>query len=86
MSNSLDPDQARRFIGPDLGPNCLHRLSAGDFVATSGERVKPELKLKTIVTLKIRIDKPDNAEWDLWSGSSLFTTHAVFRNINKQYN
>ena len=30
MSNSLDPDQARRFIGPDLGPNCLPRLSADD--------------------------------------------------------
>ena len=23
MSNSLDPDQARRFIEPDQGPNCL---------------------------------------------------------------
>ena len=30
MSNSLDPDQARRFVGPDLGPNCLQRLSADD--------------------------------------------------------
>ena len=28
MSNSMDPDQARRFVGPDLGPNCLPRLSA----------------------------------------------------------
>ena len=28
MSNSLDPDQARQFFGPDLGPNCLQRLSA----------------------------------------------------------
>ena len=28
MSNSLDPDQARRFVGPDLGQNCLQRLSA----------------------------------------------------------
>ena len=27
-SNSLDPDQARRFVGPDLDPNCLQRLSA----------------------------------------------------------
>ena len=27
MSNSLDPDQARHFVGPDLGPNCLQRLS-----------------------------------------------------------
>ena len=23
VSNSLDPDQARHFVGPDLGPNCL---------------------------------------------------------------
>ena len=23
MSDSLDPDQARQFVGPDLGPNCL---------------------------------------------------------------
>ena len=27
LSNSLDPDQARRFVGPDLGPNCLQMLS-----------------------------------------------------------
>ena len=30
VSNSLDPDQARHFVGPDLGPNCLQRLSAED--------------------------------------------------------
>ena len=30
MSNSLDPDQARHFVGPNLGPNCLQRLSADD--------------------------------------------------------
>ena len=30
MSKSLGPDQARRFIGPDLGPNYLQRLSADD--------------------------------------------------------
>ena len=28
VSNSLDPDQTRHFIRPDLGPNCLQRLSA----------------------------------------------------------
>ena len=26
VSNSLDPDQDRHSIGPDLGPNCLQRL------------------------------------------------------------
>ena len=27
-SNSLDPDQAQHFVRPDLGPDCLQRLSA----------------------------------------------------------
>ena len=26
MSNSLDPDQDRHSVGPDLVPNCLQRL------------------------------------------------------------
>ena len=30
VSNSLDPDQNRRSVGPDLGPNCLQRSSADD--------------------------------------------------------
>ena len=32
MSNSLDPDQARQFVGPDLGTNCLQMLSADDTI------------------------------------------------------
>ena len=36
MSNSLDPDQARHFVGPDLEPNCLQRVTADD---TSRQRV-----------------------------------------------
>ena len=30
VSNSLDPDQDLPSVGPDLGPNCLQRLSADD--------------------------------------------------------
>ena len=26
----LDPEQARRFVGPDLDPNCSQKLSADD--------------------------------------------------------
>ena len=37
MSNSLDPDQARQNVGPDMGPNCFQRLSA---VNTSRQRLK----------------------------------------------
>ena len=32
MSNSLDPDQDRHFVGPDMGPNCLQKLSADELV------------------------------------------------------
>ena len=30
VSNSLDSDQDRHYVAPDLGPNCLQRLSADD--------------------------------------------------------
>ena len=30
MSNGLDPDQAQHCVGPDLGTNCLQKLSADD--------------------------------------------------------
>ena len=37
MSYSSDSDQARHYVGPDLGPNCLQMLSADE---TSRYRVK----------------------------------------------
>ena len=30
VSNSLDPDLAQHFVGPDLGTNCFRRSSADD--------------------------------------------------------
>ena len=32
VANSLDPDQDRHFVGLDLGPRCLQKLSADDIV------------------------------------------------------
>ena len=40
MSNGLDPDQDRHSVCPDMGANCLQRLSADEQVASSKERVK----------------------------------------------
>ena len=37
VSNSLEPDQARPFVGPDLVPNCLQMLTED----TSRQRVNP---------------------------------------------
>ena len=28
VTNNSEPDQARRLVGPDLGSNCLQKLSA----------------------------------------------------------
>ena len=44
MSNSFDPDQARHFVGPGLGPNYLQRLSADN---TSRQRVNPLADFQT---------------------------------------
>ena len=39
MSNRLDPDLAQQIVGPDLGPNCLPRLSADGNAADSPSTV-----------------------------------------------
>ena len=49
MSNILDPDQARHFVGPDVGPNCLLRLSADN---TSKQRFN-SIALRMVKTLII---------------------------------
>ena len=47
VTNSLYSDQARHFVEPDLGPNCLQMLSVDD---TGRQRVKKTLK-RTFVVL-----------------------------------
>ena len=49
VANSLDPDQARHLVGPDLGPNCLQKLSAEE--DTSRQRVN--MLLNFLVTVKV---------------------------------
>ena len=44
MSNNLVPDQARHIVGPDLGQNCLQRLSA--FSKIEFEKGKAFTKIK----------------------------------------
>ena len=49
VSNSLDPDQARHCVGPDLAPTCLQRLLADD---TSIQRVRGVNSHRTISEMK----------------------------------
>ena len=53
MSNSLGPDQARRFVGPDMGPNCLQMFSANDKKwLLAGKELNIEQPLDTYFWLK----------------------------------
>ena len=52
MSNSLDPDQARHFVGPDLGPKCLQRLSADNKSPLAGKELNTEQLVDTTYWLK----------------------------------
>ena len=60
VSNSLDTDQARHLVGPDLGPNCLQRILTDD---TSRQRVKISVRRKSLKyelkeTCKTRLISP----------------------------
>ena len=57
VSNCLDPDQDRRFVGPDLGPYCLQRLSADHKVATSKERVNSQLMEDNKWIIRVNCDE-----------------------------
>ena len=52
VSNSLDPDQARRYVGPDLGPNCLQRLSADNKSPLVGKELNTDQLVDTTFWLK----------------------------------
>ena len=44
VSNGLDPDQDQHSVVPDLGPNCLQRLSADNKKA----EIAPDKKIHTV--------------------------------------
>ena len=41
VPNSLYPDQARHYVGPDLVPNCLQRLSVSTSSGGGGGLILP---------------------------------------------
>ena len=45
VSNSLDPNQDRHFVGPDLRPTCLQRLSPDDKTSSLAKKKVTRLLL-----------------------------------------
>ena len=54
VSISLDPGQARHFVGPGLDPNCLQRLSSND---TSNIELELQVRHFIIVTEFLNINQ-----------------------------
>ena len=64
VSNTLDLDQARRFVGPGLGPNGSQTLSADD---TSRQSVKRQVTRKTCFAEKANINGEDQSAHPQWN-------------------
>ena len=56
VSNSLDPDQAQHFFGPDLGSNCLQRLSADNKSRPYRAELNTKQLVDTTIWLKPRLE------------------------------
>ena len=52
MANTLDPDQTRLNVGPDLGPNSLQKLSA-DGNSRHGKGLIKKQSDKTISNIRM---------------------------------
>ena len=92
MSNRLDPDQDLCFVGPDLGSNCLQRLSTNICETTKGTTSKESVtvnieKFNTFQSIarilkKIRTSKGDYLIKQWFSSiASLFKTGNIIKNI-----
>ena len=72
VANSLYPDQARRSVGPYLGPNRLQKLSASD---SSRQIVKQQISFNFDVD-SMGVPVVNSVEPVVLSGSTLFATNA----------
>ena len=73
--NSLESDQARQNVRPDLGPNCLQKLSADD-TSMHGGRVSTIIMLSLdISTVTYTVDRDELAFRRKPAGQDLHCFH-----------
>ena len=67
----LDPDQARRTVGPDLGRNCLQRLSAP--LADKGLKYEHTFgNFSAIISVTGMVKTTENGVRPAWKRPNLF--------------
>ena len=88
VSKSFELDQARHFVGPDLDPNCLKRLS-GDNKGTNRQRVTEFISLPISGVCRYPMQtvwtqfRPDLCQ--AWYGSKLLDTGITKRIFRKSW-
>ena len=74
MSNSLDPDQARRFVGPDLGPKLFAMvISRRQKSPLTGK----ELIFQIILLTHLSLETPKELKWQMAKSADLYQTQNV---------
>ena len=59
----MDLDQARHFVRPDLGPNCLQRLSADDTsrqMGKGGHKISSDINSESKKGFVVKVEIPSN--------------------------
>ena len=74
----MDPDQARHFVGPDLGPNWLQVLSADTlYWGVTGYDLKANIVFLSLKIYFVLANNADPDEMQVYAGSSLFTKISI---------
>ena len=80
MSNSLDPDQGRCFVGPDLGPNCL------PIISRRHQKAKNEVIFLSHVFFRTYRSSNTKEPGELYPPSSnLNTAFRLIKEVQKKY-
>ena len=79
FANSLDPDQARQNVGPDLDPNCLTLWWYSVKIFLKKDNLKKTQKLLLFADNLCKQFEPRSgpAKLRAWSGSKLFDTDGI---------
>ena len=57
VSNSLDPDLARHFVWPDLGPNCLQTTDRRQTTLVGKELIMSRQTASSVIGQQLNISK-----------------------------
>ena len=85
VSNGLDPDQARHFVGPGLDPNCLQRLSAYDISRQKANELFSLYELQSIINMDTSCEHETMLIPIIWLLTNIYTVLKRGYRVLKNY-